>query len=72
MNHFIIAETYERGVSLSFRTPLGNKRKQGHRYSWVWVVRVQVDFADLFPHISVGIRDHDVLQVVEQVDILHA
>ena len=22
MNHFIIAETYERGVSLSFRTPL--------------------------------------------------
>ena len=32
-----------------------------------WVVRIQVDLADLLPNVFASICNHDVLQVVEQV-----
>ena len=42
------------------------------RCAWVWVVRIQVDFADLLPNVFANICNHDVLQVVEQVHFFHA
>ena len=40
--------------------------------TWIWVVRVEVDLANLLPNVLVGVGDDDVMQVVEQVYIFNA